>query len=345
MLAGASAMLGSLCLPGVNAAKPSGWIDSHHHFIPPTYRDFFAEAKRMDPSVVIPPLSWDLAQDLEDMDRGGTSIAVLSMFVPPEIGTPQMRASLARTINEFAAGLVRDHPHRFASFAALPLPDVDACLEEIAYAADHLRAAGFCTYTNVGTRWLGDASFDPVFAELERRHAVLFVHPTTAACCRNLLPGIPDNILEYGHDTSRAIASVVFNGITSRYPSIRFIFSHGGGTMPFLIERFLGGTEAEIVPGITTVGQSGPYVPRQPPQGVLHELRRLHYDTAQCSNPVAMRALRTVVPVSQILYGTDYFYRSASETRAALRHCGVFSALELEQIGAANARRLMSGLG
>jgi predicted TIM-barrel fold metal-dependent hydrolase len=138
---------------------------------------------------------------------------------------------------------------------------------------------------------------------------------------------------------------VDYNGVTSRYPSIQFVFSHGGGTVPFLIERLLGGTRAEIVPGITTVGQSGPYVPRQPPQGVLHELRRLHYDTAQCANPVAMRALRTVVPVSQILYGTDYFYRTAAETGAALRHCGVFSADELKLIVAGNARRLMPRLG
>jgi len=152
---------------------------------------------------------------------------------------------------------------------------------------------------------------------------------------------VPDNIIEYGTDTTRAIASVVFNGVTSRYPHIRFIFSHGGGTMPYLIERFLGGMSAQIVPGIDTTGQGGPYVPDQPPQGALAELRRLYYDTAQCANPIAMRALKTLVPVSQILFGTDYFYRSAAQTAAALRHCGVFTSRELEEIGRANARRLL----
>jgi predicted TIM-barrel fold metal-dependent hydrolase len=343
MLGGMTALMGGW-LTGARAAKRSGWIDVHHHFIPPAYREFFAEAQRLDPGVVVPPTTWDVRADLDDMDRGGTGLAVLSMFVPPETGTREMRARLARDINEFAAALVRDHPDRFANLAALPLPDVDACLKEIAYSADQLHATGFCVYTNVGSRWLGDASFEPVFAELNRRNSVLFVHPTTADCCRDLLPGIPDNVLEYAHDTSRAIASVVYNGVTTRYPSIQFVFSHGGGTVPYLVERLLGGTRAEIVPGITTVGQSGPYVPRQPPPGVLHELRRLHYDTAQCANPVAMRALRTVVPVSQILYGTDYFYRTASETSAGLRDCGVFSADELKLIGADNARRLMPRL-
>jgi hypothetical protein len=112
-----------------------------------------------------------------------------------------------------------------------------------------------------------------------------------------------------------------------------------------LIERFLGGTHAEIVPGITTTGQGGPYVPRQPPEGALHELRRLYYDTAQCSNPVAMRALRTLVPVSQILYGTDVFYRTATETVDALRHCGVFDDREMDQVGRGNAGKLLPGLG
>src|ERR1700730_6743126 len=114
MIGGMTAIVGG-CFPGVGTAKTFGWIDIHHHFVPPAYREFFAEAQRMDPSVVVPPTTWDLRADLDDMDRGGTGIAVLSMFVPPETGTPEMRAKLARDINEFAAALVRDHPHRFAS--------------------------------------------------------------------------------------------------------------------------------------------------------------------------------------------------------------------------------------
>jgi predicted TIM-barrel fold metal-dependent hydrolase len=218
---------------------------------------------------------------------------------------------------------------------------VDASLAELAYAADTLEARGFAVYTNVGDRWIGDRAFDPLFAELDRRRALLFVHPVAAACCQNLLPGVPDNIIEYQTDTSRAIASVVFGGVTTRFPRIRFVFSHGGGTMPFLIERFLGGTAAEIVPGVTTTGQGGSYVPRQPQGGALAHLRRLHYDTAQCANPVAMRALRTVVGTSQIVFGTDYFYRTATETVQALENCGVFGRAELDAIAHDNAAQLL----
>jgi predicted TIM-barrel fold metal-dependent hydrolase len=322
--------------------RPRPWIDVHHHFIPPGYREFFESARNADGSpAIVPPTNWTLAADLEDMDRAGVRTAMLSMFVPATVGSAPQRAGLARAINEGAARLVADHPGRFASLAALPLPDIDASLAEVAYAADTLKARGFAVYTNVGDRWIGDRAFDPLFAELDRRRAVLFVHPTTAACCQNLLPGIPDNIIEYQTDTSRAIASVVFSGVTTQFPCIRFVFSHGGGTMPYLIERFLGGTSAQIVPGVLTTGQGGPYVPKQPKWGVLTHLRQLHYDTAQCANPVAMRALRTVVGTSQIVFGTDYFYRTAVETVRGLETCGAFGRAELDAIAHGNATRLL----
>jgi predicted TIM-barrel fold metal-dependent hydrolase len=324
------------------AARRRPWIDLHHHFIPPGYREFFTTARNADGTpAIVPPTTWTLAADLEDMDRAGVRTAVLSMFVPTTVGTAAQRAALARAINEGAARLVADHPGRFMGLAALPLPDVDASLAEVAYAADTLGARGFAVYTNVGDRWIGDRAFDPLLAELDRRRAVLFVHPTTAACCQNLLPGVPDNIIEYQTDTTRAIASVVFGGATTRFPGIRLVFSHGGGTMPYLIERFLGGTAAEIVPGVLTSGQGGPYVPKQPEGGVLAHLRRLHYDTAQCANPVAMRALRTVVGSAQVVFGTDYFYRTAAETVRGLETCGAFGRADLDAIAHGNAARLL----
>ncbi|MCC7462758.1 MAG: amidohydrolase [Gammaproteobacteria bacterium] len=343
MTATAAAVWAGAAPRGASAAgRQRQWVDVHHHFIPPGYREFFQSARNADGSpAVVPPTNWALSADLEDMERAGVRTAILSMFVPPTVGTSASRASLARAINEGAARLVADHAGRFASFAALPLPDIDTSLAEVAYAADTLKARGFAVYTNVGDRWIGDRAFDPLFAELDRRRAVLFVHPVTAACCQNLLPGVPDNIIEYQTDTTRAIASVAFGGVTTRFPGIQFLFSHGGGTMPYLIERFLGGTAAQIVPGVTTPGQGGPYVPKQPAGGVLAHLRRLHYDTAQCANPVAMRALRTVAGSSQIVFGTDYFYRTAAETVQGLESCGVFDGAELDAVAHGNAARLL----
>jgi 6-methylsalicylate decarboxylase len=133
---------------------------------------------------------------------------------------------------------------------------------------------------------------------------------------------------------------LIFSGSTTRYPDIQWIFSHGGGMMPYVIERFLTGTTADLVPGVVTKGQ-GTNPPAKVPKGVLYELRKMCYDTAQASNPVAMRALRTVVPVSQIVFGTDYWYRTAEETGKGLTTNKVFSAAELKAIDRGNAERIL----
>jgi predicted TIM-barrel fold metal-dependent hydrolase len=345
LLTGISATAAAAWLPAQASAAPRRWIDVHHHFACQALRDFYATARNADGSAaVMPPMHWNLDADLEDMERGGTATAVLSQFVPADVGTLESRRVLARGINEAAAKLAGDHRGRFGHFAALPLPDVDGCLTEIAYALDVLKADGFSTYTSLGDRWQGNAAFDAVYAELNRRKAVVFVHPTSPNCCRALVPGVPDPVIEFGTDTTRAIAGLVFGGVTTRFPDIRFIFSHAGGTMPFLIERFLGGTQAELVPGFATHGQDPPWTPTQPPQGALHELRKLYYDTAQASNPVAMGALKRLVPISQILYGTDVYYRTSVYTADALTHCGVYSRRELQALGRDNALALLPQL-
>jgi len=311
-----------------HAPRQRTWVDVHHHFIPRGYREFFEAARNADGSpTIVPPTGWTLTADLEDMDRAGVRTALLSMFVPTTVGTAAQRAVLARAINEGAARLAADHPGRFASLAALPLPDVDASLAELAYAADSLGAWGFAVYTNVGDRWIGDRAFDPLFAELDRRRAVLFVHPTTAACCQNLLPGVPDNIIEYQTDTSRAIASVVFGGVTPRFPGVRFVFSHGGGTMPYLVERF-------------NAAATNAKVKEYFPQGFSGAVAKMFFDTAWTSNSVAMGALRKVVPLSQILFGTDYPARTVTDHVKGLQECGVFSAKELQQVERDNALAL-----
>ena len=150
-------------------------------------------------------------------------------------------------------------------------------------------------------------------------------------------------MIEFGTDTTRAIASLIFSGMTTKFPDITWIFAHGGGTMPFLIERFFqGGTSAEIVPGILTKGQDQPPVKNLPAgEVILRELRKCYYDTAQISNPVALGALRKVIPVSQILYGTDYWYRTAVESVRGLDTSKVFSAEELRAINRTNAERIL----
>ncbi len=305
--------------------QPRAVIDVHHHIYPPA---FVAALGRADQTLAFAK-EWSPARSVEDMDKGGVATAIASITTPGVSFLDDAQArSLARECNEYAARLASDRPGRFGSFAILPWPNADASLHEIEYSLDTLKADGIGMLTNYGDKWFGDPYFAPVFEELNRRKAVVYTHPTSANCCRNLLEGIPDTAVEYGTDTSRAIARTVFSGTSLRYPDIRFIFSHAGGTMPFLIER------------LTNLAKT-PQYSAQFPRGFLSEAAKFYYDTAQASNPAAMSALRKAVPVSQIVFGTDYPFRTAIDHVRGLRECGVFNARELRAIERENALKFL----
>ncbi len=298
----------------------TGRIDVHHHFAPPAYTRW-TDQKRITPSVLV---GWSAAKTIEQMDQAGVGTAINSIVDPGVwFGDPSQARSLARNSNEYAAKLSSDYPGRFGSFATLPLPDIEGSLHEIAYALDELKADGIQMWTSYGDIWLGDPYFNPVFEELNRRHAVVFCHPTVANCCKNLLPGVPAATIEFGTDTTRAIVRMVYGGAAQRYPNVRIIFSHAGGTMPYLIGRF-----------VRPRTQNLPY-------NFGAEVKGFYYDTAQSYNKVTMSALRQVVPVSNILFGTDYPYRGMSETAKGLAASGVFSAAELQDIDRQNTLKLL----
>jgi predicted TIM-barrel fold metal-dependent hydrolase len=307
-------------------------IDVHHHPAVPSH------TAAMIAGGVTPlksRLGWTPGQSLEDMDRAGVATAMLSLPQPPGIWPREDVAkgrALARAWNEELARLREDHPGRFGVFAALPIRDVEGSLLEIEYALDTLRAEGINLMTNFGAKWLGDAHYEPLFAELDRRKAVVYTHPVTPSCCWNIIPEIDSTVLEYGFDTTRAIAKLIFTGAAARYPGIRFIFSHAGGTMPFLVERF------ERAP-IST----GKDFKAQAPYGILHELKKFYYDTAQAAHPLAVGVLAKLVATSQIVFGTDFPFRSSEEQVRSLNGCG-FGENELRAIYRENALRLMPGL-
>lgn len=313
--------------PEIAPEPPPFRIDVHHHLAPPDY----LAAVRGHLTVPPPLATWSPDKSLDDMAAAGIATAMLSVSTPGlwwgDVGAT---AKLARGCNEYAAQLGRDHPGRFGFFAALPMPNADATLGEIGYALDTLKADGVALFTSYDSKWLGDAAFVPVFDELNRRKAVAYVHPTTAACCSNLIPYIPDKVIEFGTDTSRTIASLVFSGAAERWPDIRFIFAHAGGTVPFLIERF------------EDLART-PQAAKMLPGGVRAPLQRFFYDTAQAANPAAMGALRQLVAPTQILFGTDFPFRNGIENVNGLKSCGL-SESELQLISRDNALALLPRL-
>jgi predicted TIM-barrel fold metal-dependent hydrolase len=298
-------------------------IDVHHHIVSP---GFVEELRaRLQP----PTLGWTPARSIEDMDRAGVATAITSVTTPGVwIGDHEQGRRLARDSNEYAARLAADYPGRFGIFVAVPLPDIEASLREIEYGLDGLKADGIALFTSYRDKWLGDPAFDPVMAELNRRNAVVFVHPEAPLCCRGLLPGVHEAVLEYGFDTTRAITSILFSGTALRYRDISWIFCHGGGTTPFLAERLV------RAPG--TNKSLAQYVP----DGVMAELQRFHYDVAQIAHPTALAALTRLVPISQILWGTDYPFRLGTEYVKGLGEFG-FGAEDLRMIDRENALRLL----
>jgi 6-methylsalicylate decarboxylase len=329
-VSGLAAVGAGLALGPSNAASQSpgaGRIDVHHHFAPPLWLQVTGGLFPSSAGIWKP---WTPGRTLDAMDAGGAQKAMLSITNPGlTFGDNEQSRHLARDANEYAAKMRSDHPGRFGIFAALPFPDVDGSLAEIAYAYDTLKVDGIGMFTSYGKSYLGDEVFAPIFEELNRRKAVVFVHPSSPACCTNLLPGITDTDIEYGTDTTRAIARMVFSGSTLKYPDMRVIWSHAGGTMPFLEGRFMHESK----------GPSGRAA--NIPGGFIAEARKMYYDTAQAAIAAPMAALTKMIPISNILFGSDYPYLSVAENVEGMKTCGIFTAQELAAIDRTNAVALL----
>jgi predicted TIM-barrel fold metal-dependent hydrolase len=303
-------------------------IDVSHHIAPPGCSEAIGPENmpggRVGPRAAT--YAWTPALAIEDMNRGGTATAITSVCSGTRLAEHPKAARLARECNEFAARMMQDFPGRFGMFASLPALDVDATLKEIEYSLDVLGADGVHLATSYRDKWLGDRCYAPIFEELNRRKAVLYTHPAVPAFARGLVADVPDAVIEAATDTTRAVASLVFSGAAARYAGVDIIFSHGGGTLPFLIERF------------ARLAERNDLAARMP-RGFMHEVRRFYYDLAQVAAPAPMAALLTLVPATQVLFGTGFASRSAAETAAGLAACKL-GARRHKAIGRDNALRL-----
>jgi 6-methylsalicylate decarboxylase len=336
-------------------------IDVHHHLLTQEYLEELAKVGVVESGGVSFP-RWKPEDSLEVLDRAEIRAALLSLSSPGLcFGDATKEREIARALNEFAAQTVTRWPERFGFFATLPLPDVEAGLAEISYTLDTLHADGIGLLSNYAGIYLGDARFDPIFMELDRRAAVVFIHPTvftgseipSAKNAGSPIPSMPGFMLEFVFDTTRAVANLVISETLKKYPHLRIILSHAGGTVPFVAYKIVFGVllttfASQLSSGQITLPREQIEAIRQAfSEDVFSQLRGLYYDTALSANINAFSSLQQLVPASHILLGTDYPFVPEVEsgsTAARLATLPGLSEQELEDIEGNNALKLFPRL-
>ncbi len=311
---------------------PPRIIDTHHHIYPPRYVAQNLQ-RLLDDATVLPASayqSWTPALAIEQMDKAGVASAITSITSPGVwFDDGEAARSRARDCNEFGAQMARDFPGRFGMFAAIPIPDSEGSLKEIAYALDTLKLDGIGLLTSYKGVLLGDPAFDRVFDELNARKASVFVHPTMS-CCGNVFPGVSGPTIEFPVDSGRAIASLLLRGTFARCPDIKFFFSHGGGILPSIVQRIVGSVRM----------MSAEERAARVPKGPEYELLRQFYDVASVAvNPAGMAAVLKLFPITQITYGSDAPFGSTTVIADALLKLGLGDK-ELRAIQRDNALRV-----
>jgi 6-methylsalicylate decarboxylase len=270
-------------------------IDTNHHLLPVFF--FEATNEKEHPVGGLKPQTWTPESSLAFMDEAGIDVAILSVSTPGiQLSDRRAGRELARKCNEFAATLIAKHPSRFGAFAGVPMSNLDDAIEEVRYALDLLKLDGVVLFTNSNGIYLGDSSMKPLFDELQHRKTVVYVHPNASPDPVAHRLGLTDNLIDFPCDTTRAIAQLHYGGVFAATPNVKYIFSHAGGTAPYLAGRFA------IVDKMNIMGDNSV-------RGKASEMfRRLYWDTALAWSEPVLHTLREIAGADKIVFGTDFPY-------------------------------------
>jgi predicted TIM-barrel fold metal-dependent hydrolase len=309
-------------------------VDIHHHVLP----DFFWRETNEGHSPVggIMPPPWTPEGMISFLDDAAIDMGVTSISTPGvHTGDDKAARALARHCNEYSAELVRRYPDRLAGFGCLPLPDVDGALEELTYVLDELGLDGVVVFSNANGVYLGDQRLEPVFAELQRRRAVVFIHPNASPDKSAHQLGLPDSLIDFTADTTRAVAQMLYSNVFARTSDVKYVLSHAGGTIPYLMGRFGIVDEMGVIPGAAS---------RQDAESTF---RNLYFDTALAWSDPVLTMLRSRIGLDHVVFGTDFPYLRRDLATACRQHIldtNVLSVDEKASILGGTARSLLPRL-
>ena len=325
----------------------SGRIDVHAHSMGPAYR---TAIQAIGGVIRTPDWSPDLA--LKHMDRHGTRAGILSLSTPgAHLGDDAKARDLAKRINVEAAGYIKQWPGRFGAFGTLPIPDVDGACREVAHALDDLKLEGIGLLSSYDGKYLGHPDFDPVLAELDKRKAVVLVHPNNPAGVHELRKGFSDGIgnflAEFLFDTTRASLNLLFTDALHRFPNIRWILCHSGGTAPFIAWRIADIACRQMTNAPWDTQYPSAYMTRHgaglTQETVLKDFGKFYYETALSAGRQPLATTREIAPADHILFGSDWPYCPDDMTEdmiAATRDSGFFDEKQLAAVNHGNAAKL-----
>jgi aminocarboxymuconate-semialdehyde decarboxylase len=325
-------------------------FDLHTHYYPPAYFDLIRGAGgefsfATDPTGrtiiryrgsrffgITPPMT-DPARRLEDMDRVGIDVEVLSVSTPNVFfAEGQAQADAARLLNDAYAELAASHPGRFLGFASIPMDAPQAALEELRRALGPLRLQGVVLLSNIRGRALTDDSYRPFFEEANALRACIFLHPMLPANAEPFAEYVLGPLVGFPFDTSLAVARMCFHGLFRDFPEIRWVIGHLGGAIPYLMER--------LDNGFRDFAECRQHIDELPSV----YLKRLHYDTVSF-NPPALMMARELVGADHLVMGSDYPHLLGSIDRAVSSiEALALPAAEKEAIFSGNARRILAHL-
>lgn len=311
-----------------------GRIDVHHHLLPEFYKDVQRAAGIGGTAYQGFP-EWTPEHSIRVMDHEGIGAAVVS-YTSPGIwfGDIAQTRELARRFNDYLAELIIKYPTRFGAFAFLPLPDVDASLKELERITTELKLDGVCLLTSIDDRYIGHPDFEPLYQELNRRKTVTFIHPCYPPGVEAKGWDLPRMLVDYPGETTKVATNLILKGVTTRCPDIPFILSHSGGTLPMLAHR------------ISIFDKSNTFKDNYP-DGAMHHIARFYYDTALSGHKAPLDALRSFVPDTQIMFGTDYPYISEDKVTNERKGFDAYEGLKgtaLKAVERDNALRLFPRL-